>query len=216
MQQPDPHEGRCQRLERRTMKRSKVEMPADAKNRKSEATVIIPLLLFGRFARSWRRHQKWTQMQMAKSAGVDLHSIQQLEKGVGAGLTVESLFAVADTLGMRLNFAPIKREPPKTPEQVLEFYDRLIETKIALVFYRRIPDRQHKQVFWDIVGDPMNNWLYVIVSNPEKKVRFGAVTTDPGGWSIASQIFGIDAETHAIAEELSNKLMQKHKSALLE
>jgi transcriptional regulator with XRE-family HTH domain len=197
------------------MKRSKADMPEGSTNVRSKSTVIIPLLLFGRFAKSWRRHQKLTQMQMAKRAGVDLHSIQQLEKGVGAGLTVESLFSVADILGMRLKFAPIKRQPPKTPEQVLEFYDRLIETKIALVFYRRIPDREHKEVFWDIVGDPMNNWLYVIVSNPEKKARFGAVTTDPGAWSIASQIFGIDAETHAIAEELSNKLMQKHKSALL-
>ena len=83
------------------------------------------------------------------------------------------------------------------------------------MFFRQDPDREHKSVCWDVVGDPERNWLYVVVSNPARSVRFAAITDAPGGWSIAGQRFGLDVETQSIAEELSDKLFREHKAELL-
>ena len=80
---------------------------------------------------------------------------------------------------------------------------------------RGTPDKKLKDVVWDIVGDKDRNWLFVVASHKVKKVRFAAVTDDPGGWRIAGQVFGIDAETSHIADGLAQKLLKEHRSELL-
>ena len=61
----------------------------------------------------------------------------------------------------------------------------------------------------------MRNWLYVAVENPKRKVRFAAVSANPGGWAIGDQLFGIDTETNAIAEQLADRLLREHRSELI-
>lgn len=75
-------------------------------------------------------------------------------------------------------------------------------------------DKEHQDLRWDIVGDEKRNWLFVVVGNRKKKLRFARVSDEPGGWSIGDQIFGIDAETNAIAKHMSDQLYEEHRAEL--
>jgi hypothetical protein len=98
-------------------------------------------------------------------------------------------------------------------EEILREFDQLRESKSGKAFLEGQPDKEHPALLWDILGDPRRNWLYVVVSNPARKVRFAFVTDEPGGWSIAGQLFGMDAETQAIAGKL--RLFEEHEAQLL-
>jgi hypothetical protein len=49
----------------------------------------------------------------------------------------------------------------------------------------------------------------------KKKLRFAKVTDEPGGWAIAGQIWGIDAETDAISRDLADRLFKERRAELV-
>jgi N6-adenosine-specific RNA methylase IME4 len=55
----------------------------------------------------------------------------------------------------------------------------------------------------------------VVATNTRTKVRFGAVTHRPGGWTIGGQICGVDAETAAVRKKMADKIMANHKKELV-
>jgi hypothetical protein len=103
---------------------------------------------------------------------------------------------------------------PTSNEQILAAYDRLLASKQFNPFVQGQADRDHQHVQWDIIGDVERNWLYVIATNTLDGRRVAAVTHNPGGWSLKSQLFGIDAETNAIAGALADQIIAQHGKEL--
>jgi len=99
-----------------------------------------------------------------------------------------------------------KKGLPTTNEGILSSFDRLLEEGKPNAFVRYHRDRAYPSILWDVVGDTETNRLFVVATNPVRKARFGAVTDNAGGWAIKGQIFGIDAETSAIANQLSERV----------
>ncbi len=89
------------------------------------------------------------------------------------------------------------------------------EIKQAGAQAEEFPDKEHQEFRWDIVGDKKRNPLFVVVSHRKKKLRFAIATDEPGGWAIAGQVFGIDAETDAIAQKMSERLFKEHRDELI-
>jgi len=106
------------------------------------------------------------------------------------------------------------RELPNTTHEILREFDKLLKSQHCRAFMRGVKDKEYSNLYWDVVGDAGRNWLYVVAVNPRKKVRLAAVTDNPGGWSIGSQMFGIDMETQMIAEQLSQQLLERNHSEL--
>jgi hypothetical protein len=103
---------------------------------------------------------------------------------------------------------------PKENEAVLAEFDQLLRSDSYRPFTRDEPDKSDPTLRWDIVGDADRNWLYVVVTKVGRKQRFAKVTDDPGGFSIGSQRFGIDAETLTIAGEMADEIVQKFQKEL--
>ena len=156
-----------------------------------------------------------TREQLAERAGVTAQTIEKAEAGTFDDITPQEIVAIGVALGASMASPAGRPKPPAAMEDILRELDRLLESKRGKAFLQQQSDKEHASVFWDIVGDPQRNWLYVVVSNPTRNARFAAVTDDPGGWAIGGQLFGMDVETGAIAEELSNKLFREHKAELL-
>lgn len=156
-----------------------------------------------------------TREELAERAGVTAKTIEQAETDPHGTASWKDLYAIGVAVGASMAVRQQNPKPPVEMEAILREFDRLLESKRGKVFLQDQPDKEHASICWDIVGDPDRNWLYVVASNRRKNVRFAAVTDDAGGWSIAGQLFGMDVETGAIAEDLSNKLFQKHKVELL-
>jgi hypothetical protein len=108
--------------------------------------------------------------------------------------------------------APNTATLPTTLPGILSAYDRLRKTDRCVSFFSKQPDKEHVSEFWDVVGDPERNWLYVVASNPKKKARFGIVRDDPGGWAIAGQSCGIGAETQEIADAPADQLWSTYEA----
>ena len=90
---------------------------------------------------------------------------------------------------------PAPTSLPRENDAILEEFDRLLISDSRMPFIRGEPDNKDSTLRWDIVGYAQRNWLYVVVTKAGRKVRFAMVTDEPGGFSIGSQRFGIDAET---------------------
>ncbi len=108
-----------------------------------------------------------------------------------------------------------KKGLPTTNEGILSAFDQLLEKGKPNAFVRCHRDGAYPSILWDVVGDTETNRLFVVATTPVRKVRFGAVAGNPGGWAIKGQIFGIDVETSAIANQLSEQLLAQHRSELL-
>lgn len=163
-----------------------------------------------------RRRRKISLFSLAKRARVPVGVIKQLESYRLNSVGLQDLLAIGTALGSKLTVAltPVRPKLPKTNAEALSLFDALIKTPDCNSFMRTELDKEHQDLRWDIVGDKRRNWLIVVVTNRKTKLRFAKVTDEPGGWSIAGQVFGIDAETNAIAEELSDQLYRAHRTEL--
>jgi len=163
-----------------------------------------------------RQRKRVTPAGLARRAHVSLRTIQKFEAYQLNLVGLLDLLSIGAALGSKLivQLAPMKPEVPGGNTEILREFDRLLKSGKCNPFIRKSPDRDYKGVLWDIVGDKERNWLFVVASNPKKRVRFAAVTDQPGAWSIAGQVFGIDAETNQVADALAEKLMKLHRDEL--
>lgn len=165
-----------------------------------------------------RRRRRMSVASLAKRARVPVRTIQKLESYRLNSVGIQDLLAIGVALGSKLSveLAPVRPKLPKTNAEVLREFNALIKSPNCNPFVRNEPDKEHHDLCWDIVGDKKRNWLFVVIRNRKKKLRFAKVTDEPGGWSIAGQIFGIDAETNAIAKDLSDQLYKEHRAELVD
>jgi DNA-binding Xre family transcriptional regulator len=167
-----------------------------------------------------RRFRALNTKDVSRLTGIREETIQRFEAFDVGCIRVSELFQIIAVLNCRFRFELVPLTPPKaampaaSSKRILAEYDRLIARGKARVFYKDQPDKEHPKVLWNIVGDIEKNGLYVVASNPSKKVRFAKLAEDSGGWSIHGQIFGIDAETEHIAGELAEELMREHATEL--
>lgn len=189
--------------------------PASARNRAGE-TGDSGLRLLADILRHKRKKRRWSARHLARLAGVPGQAVIKLERYRVNSLGLEDLIAIATTLKSRLSvtIGPAKPKLPRTNQAILRAFDQLMKTPGCRPFFRKQSDKEYTGVLWDIVGDAKRNWLFVVASNRKKKLRFAKVTDNPGGWSIAGQHFGIDAETDAIARELSEQLLKERRTEL--
>ena len=145
-----------------------------------------------------------------------LNVVKDLETPRVNTVGIQHLGLVANALGsdLSIRLLAIPPELPKTTEEILRELDKLLKSQNCRAFMRRMKDKEYPNVLWDVVGDAGRNWLYVVAVSPRKKVRLAAVTDNPGGWSIGGQMFGMDMETQMIAEQLSQHLLERHRSEL--
>lgn len=165
-----------------------------------------------------RKRLKMSVTRLAKRAHVSAVAIQKLEAYHLNSVGLQDLLAIGTALGSKLTvgLAPVRPKLPKTNPEILREFDTLIKSPNCNPFVRNQPDNEHRDLRWDIVGDTRRNWLLVVVSHRKRKVRFAKVTDEPGGWAIGGQMFGIDAETNAIAQGLSEQLFNEHRAELLD
>jgi transcriptional regulator with XRE-family HTH domain len=172
-------------------------------------------LLLGAFLKDGRTQLGLTTKELAETTGIDSLEIKKAEAGDFGSLRVIDLMALCQVVRVTFLIRPAKIKPPRASEEILKEFDRLMGSDRARVFYSDQQDPEHANLRWDIVGDPDRNWLYAIVTNRRKRRRFGAVTGSVGGWSVAGQLFGMDVETHAVAEKMCVKILRAHKPELL-
>jgi len=175
-------------------------------------TLIVDLLKHKRM-----RH-RLSLATVARRAGVPVNVIEKMEAYDLRTVGLSDLLAIATALGRKLTveLAPIKPKLPTTNTETLRQFDLLMRSRHRHAFTRNEPDREFPELLWDIVGDKERNWLYVVVRHRKKKnLRFAKVTNEPGGWSIAGQKWGIDAETDSIAKEMSNLLFKERQEDML-
>ena len=143
---------------------------------------------------------------MSEITGISASALRRAEACDGSALRLNELLEVAAALGCRLELHFFPKEAvrkPKTNEQILAAFDDSLKRKRCRGVPSKLnPTRSTAQVLWTVAGDIDRNWLYVIAANPSKNLRFAAFSDNPGGWPIRGQIFGIDSETNAIADEL--------------
>lgn len=163
-----------------------------------------------------RRRRRMSLTSLAKRARVSVRIIQKLEAYDLNSVGLQDLLAIGTALGSKLTvgLAPVRPKLPKTNAEILQEFDTLIKSRDCNPFVRNEPDKEHQEFRWDIVGDKKRNWLFVVVSHRKKKLRFAMATDEPGGWAIAGQVFGIDAETDAIARKMSERLFKEHRAEL--
>ncbi len=183
---------------------------------KEVSTIDSGLTLLVDMLKRKRQRKKMTVATLARRAQVSVETVQKLEAYKINAIGLVDLISIGRALSSKLTvgLAPLKPKLPRDKMDILRQFDRLLRSPNCNPFIRKAPDNDHKGVLWDIVGDRKRNWLFVVASNPKKRVRFGAVTDEPGGWAIGGQLFGIDAETNQIAQELAQKLMKAHESKL--
>jgi hypothetical protein len=164
-----------------------------------------------------RKRRRIKLATLARRAGVPIKVIRKLEAYQLNSVGLWDLFSIGTALGSRLTvgLAPVRPKLPKTNAEILRQFDKLIKSGNCNPFVRNEPDKEQPHLRWDVVGDNKKNWLLVVVSHRKKKLRFAKVTDQPGGWAIAGQIWGIDAETDAIARELSERLFKEHRAELV-
>jgi DNA-binding XRE family transcriptional regulator len=150
--------------------------------------------------------------ELAERAGVSAETIKNAEAGEFDRIPPNEIAAIGVAVGASMAAKAGKPKPPSAMQDILREFDRLLESERGKTFIRQQPDKEHASVSWDVTGDPQRNWLFVVVSNAARNARVAAVSDDPGCWPIGAQHFGMDAETGAIAEEPSNKLLQEHKA----
>jgi transcriptional regulator with XRE-family HTH domain len=174
------------------------------------------LALLVRILTRRRKRKRMTLAGLARRAHVSVEKIQKFEAYQVNSIGLMDLLAIGTALGSKLTveLAPIKPTLPRRNAQILAEFDRLLKGRKCNPFIRNSRDKEHKGLYWDIVGDKERNWLFVVVCNPKKKARFGTVTDNPGGWAIAGQLFGIDAKTNQIADRLAKKLLKRHRAEL--
>lgn len=168
------------------------------------------------FLKQKRKARRLSLTRLAKLAGVPLKVVKDLETPRVNAVGIQYLGLVANALGsdLSIRLLAIPPELPKTTEEILREFDKLLKSQNCRAFMRRVKDKEYPNVLWDVVGDAGRNWLYVVAVSPRKKVRLAAVTDNPGGWSIGGQMFGMDMETQMIAEQLSEQLLERHRSEL--
>lgn len=164
-----------------------------------------------------RKRLRVSLASLARRARVPVRIIQKLEAHQLNLVGLQDLLAIGTALGSRLTveLAPVRPKSPKMNAEILREFDALIRSPDCNPFARNEPDNEHRELRWDIVGDKKRNWLFVVVRHRRKKLRFAKVSDEPGGWAIAGQVFGIDAETDAIAREMSNRLFKEHRAELI-
>jgi hypothetical protein len=164
-----------------------------------------------------RRRRRMSLASLAKRARVRVKIIQKLEAYDLNSVGLWDLLSIGTALGSKLTvgLAPVRPKLPKTNAEILREFDTLIKSRDSNPFVRNEPDKEHPDLRWSIVGDKKRNWLFVVVSHRRKKLRFAKVTDEPGGWAIAGQNWGIDAETDAIARDLSDRLFKEHRAELV-
>lgn len=198
---------------KKSVARSRVNVPA-AEVPDEDLALLFEVL------KSKRMQRKLSQSRLAKLAGVPAKTIERLEACDAHSIRLRDLLSVAKVLDTRLTVQPVVHEVPTRPtlpqtnEEILTEFDRLLRKGKCNAFSRKQPDNEHPGIFWDVVGDVDRNWLFVVASNPRKKVRVAKVTDNPGGWAVGGQVWGIDAETQAIAGELSEQLFTEHQAEL--
>jgi hypothetical protein len=163
-----------------------------------------------------RTRKKMSMASLARRARVPVETVMKLEAYEVNAIGLWDLISIGTALGSKLSvtLAPIRPELPKANNEVLQEFDKVIRSRSCNPFVRNETDKEHPHLRWDIVGDKKRNWLFVVVSHRKKKLRFAKVTDEPGGWAIAGQVFGIDAETDAIARELSDRVFKEHRAEL--
>lgn len=164
-----------------------------------------------------RQRQRMTLASLAKRAQVPLRILRKFEAYKLNCVGIQDLLAIGTALGSKLTIelAPVKAKMPETNAEILREFDALLQGPDCNPFVRNAPDKEHPNLAWDIIGDKKRNWLFVVVNHRKKKLRFAKLTDEPGGWAIAGQVFGIDAETDAIAKALSDQLFKEHHDKLL-
>lgn len=175
------------------------------------------LALLVRILTRRRKRMRMTLASLARRAHVSVETIQKFEAYQVNSIGLIDLLAIGTALGSKLTveLARLKPKLPTGNAEVLHEFDKLLKSRNCNPFIRKSQDTKHKAVYRDIVGDKERNWLFVVASNPKRKARFGTVTDEPGGWAIAGQMFGIDAETHQIADRLAKKLLRRHRDELV-
>ncbi len=165
-----------------------------------------------------RQRKRMTLASLARRAHVSVDTIQRFEGYQINSIGLRDLLSIAVALGSKLNVQLVaKKHPlPNTDKEILREFDAVIRGPNCNPFVRKQPDKEHADLFWDIVGDKKRNWLFVVVTHRNKRnLRFGCVTNEPGGWAIAGQVWGIDFETDSIARKMSDQLFKEHRAALL-
>jgi transcriptional regulator with XRE-family HTH domain len=194
-------------------------IPVTRRNGKSRADELDSglALLVDIFKRK-RRRRRMSVASLANRAQVPVRTIQRLESYRLNSVGLQDLLAIGTALGSKLTveLAPVRPKLPKTNAEILREFNALVKSPNCNPFVRNQPDKEHHDLCWDIVGDKKRNRLFVVVENRKKKLRFAKVTDEPGGWSIAGQIFGIDAETNAIAKDFSDQLYKEHRADLVD
>ena len=175
------------------------------------------LILLVNILKRARERRRLSQTALAKRAGVAVAAVESFEACDLNAIGLPDVLSIAKALGKELTvqLAPIKPRLPQPNEEILREFDSLMKSRQSMPFFRGQPDKEHEQLLWDVVGDKRRNWLFVVVGHRRKRrLRFGAVTDQPGGWSIGGQLFGIDVETDAIARRMSRRLFKAHKGEL--
>lgn len=183
---------------------------APATNSSDQRSLGVPVLAY------LRQQRNLSRAALAKLAGVSEQAVKDTEAGKLSSLRLGDVVAIAKALGRKLTVVIQKPQPPlpRSNAKTLAAFDRLLKQGRCNFFVRKAKDREHPGIYWDVVGDCDIEWLYVVASNPRRKVRFAKVTDEFGGWSIRGQIFGIDAETEQIAQKLCDQLLNKHLKEL--
>lgn len=165
-----------------------------------------------------RIHRNMNIKRLSQVSGVPVAMIVRIESGDFEAARVKDLLLIAKALGWHAGIAlvPKRDKLPKESTTILKAYDRLLRSRNAVVFRQAQPDKEHPGITWDVIGDPRMNWLYIVCSNRKRRVRFAAVTDNPGGWAIGGQRFGIDLETDMIARRMSKRLLRKHRAELIQ
>lgn len=163
-----------------------------------------------------RIHRKMSIERLSRVSGVPVTMIHRIENGGFEVARLKDLLLISKALGWHAGIAlvPKREKLPKESTAILKACDRLLRSRKAVVFLQAQPDKEHPGITWDVIGDPRMNWLYLVCSNRKRRVRFAAVTDNPGGWAIGGQRFGIDVETEMIARRMSKRLLRKHRAEL--
>ncbi len=164
-----------------------------------------------------REGRKMSIDRLSRISGVPAAQIQKLEAADFESARLKEMLQVAKALKCHVGvaLAPVRDKPPKENADILNASDKLLRSRKALVFLRKQPDKEFASVYWDVIGDRERNFLFVMCSNPKRKVRFAAVTANPGGWPIRSQWAGMDVETRCAMNRMSKRLLRRYSKELL-
>lgn len=99
-----------------------------------------------------RLQRKLSAKRLATMASVPTEVTSRLESHDAASVTIRELLSVAEALNTRLTVFPVHPRPtlPRTNEEILAEFDRLVTKGQFKAFFRKHPDKEHSGLLWDM------------------------------------------------------------------